>query len=87
MALAGSDGGSWSTTYSPKPIVAPSSSDNHKANGESGNGMVSNLGLLRETRGRLSVMGNSNHAFRSENRISTIPGNFRNLLSLLVCVW
>lgn len=74
MALAGSDGGSWSTTYSPKPIVAPSSSDNHKANGESGNGMVSNLGLLRETRGRLSVMGNSNHAFRSENRISTIPG-------------
>ncbi|KAJ6994982.1 protein TIFY 8 isoform X1 [Populus alba x Populus x berolinensis] len=62
MALAGSNGGSWSTTYSPKPNASPSSESYVTSGGE------------YELRGRLSVTGNSTQGVGSSDRISTPTG-------------
>ncbi|KAG6772748.1 hypothetical protein POTOM_024168 [Populus tomentosa] len=62
MALAGSNGGSWSTTYSPKPNASPSSESYVTSGGE------------YELRGRLSVTGNATQGVGSSDRISTPTG-------------
>ncbi|KAM1200751.1 hypothetical protein ACFX2I_016989 [Malus domestica] len=61
MALAGSNGGSWSTTYSLKPNVRPGS-ESRMPSGEIETGTAINNALLRENRGRLSIPGNSSQA-------------------------
>ncbi|KAK9273070.1 hypothetical protein L1049_017877 [Liquidambar formosana] len=73
MALAGSNGGSWSTTFSPKSSVRPVS-ESYMPNGENEIGTASNIAFLREFRGRSSVIGNSSHGFSSGDRISTLAG-------------
>ncbi|KAH8504275.1 hypothetical protein H0E87_011805 [Populus deltoides] len=62
MALAGSNGGSWSTTYSPKPNASPGSESYMTSGGE------------YELRGRLSVTGNATRGVGSSDRISTPTG-------------
>ncbi|KAL9400269.1 hypothetical protein Peur_009230 [Populus x canadensis] len=62
MALAGSNGGSWSTTYSPKPTASPGSESYMTSGGE------------YELRGRLSVTGNATRGVGSSDRISTPTG-------------
>lgn len=69
MALAGSNGGSWSTTYSPKSSVRPVS-ESHMPNGENETGTASNIAFLRDYHGRSSVIGHSSPGFTSGDRIS-----------------
>ncbi|KAJ6697914.1 PROTEIN TIFY 4A-RELATED-RELATED [Salix purpurea] len=61
MALAGSNGGSWSTTYSPKPTATPGS-ESYMTSGE------------HELGGRLSITGNATRGVGSGDRISTPAG-------------
>ncbi|XP_058112001.1 protein TIFY 8-like isoform X2 [Magnolia sinica] len=74
MALAGSTGGSWSTTYSPKSSARPLLvSEAHTPSGE--NEMsINNIALSHNIHGRLSVLGASNHGFGQGGRIS-IPAS------------
>ncbi|KAK3006292.1 hypothetical protein RJ639_015594 [Escallonia herrerae] len=74
MALAGSNGGSWSTNYAPKSAVRPNPGENYLPSGEKDAGMASQSALSRELHGRLAVMGNSSHGFESVDRISILPG-------------
>lgn len=74
MALAGSNGGSWSTTYSPKSTVRPSGESNMPG-GDNETVMANNMALSREFRGRLSATGISNHGVGSSDRISTPSGD------------
>ncbi|XP_021825304.1 protein TIFY 8 [Prunus avium] len=73
MALAGSNGGSWSTTYSLKPTARPGS-ENHVPSGEVEAGTASNIALLREYRGRLCIPGNSSQAVGFADRVLTPAG-------------
>ncbi|KAF8400728.1 hypothetical protein HHK36_014028 [Tetracentron sinense] len=73
MTLAGSNGGSWSTTYSPKSSARPPLSEAYIPTGDNEKGM-SNLALPQELRGRLSVTGNSSHRFSHGGQTSTTPG-------------
>lgn len=74
MALAGSNGGSWSTTYSLKPTARPGS-ENHMPSGEVEAGTASNIALLREYRGRLCIPGNSSQAVGFADRVLTPAGD------------
>jgi hypothetical protein len=71
MALAGSNGGSWSTTYSPKPTASPGSESYMTSGGE------------YELRGRLSVTGNATRGVGSSDRISTPTGEYSYLSSTM----
>ncbi|XP_050213790.1 protein TIFY 8 isoform X2 [Mercurialis annua] len=73
MALAGSNGGSWSTTYSPKPTVTRPVCE---TSGETEAVMPTDALLQRELRGRLSGSGNASHGVvGSGDRISTAIGS------------
>lgn len=72
MALAGSNGGSWSTTYSPKSTVKPVGEST--PNGENETGMAGNSMFPREFRGRLSLTGNPSQGYGSGDRILTLTG-------------
>ncbi|KAK7851014.1 protein tify 8 [Quercus suber] len=69
MALAGSNGGSWSTTYSPKSTVRPTG-ESSMPGGDNETGMANNMAVSQEFR-RLSAAGISNHGVGSGDRIST----------------
>ncbi|KAL4317949.1 hypothetical protein GQ457_18G004030 [Hibiscus cannabinus] len=71
MALAGSNGGSWSTTYSPKSATRPAS-ENYAGNGESK--AAGNMPFSREFRGRTAVAVNTSQGTGSGERISTPTG-------------
>lgn len=58
MALAGSNGGSWSTTFSPKSTTKLAG-ETHMPSGEVETGNANNMTLLRDYRGRLSIPGSS----------------------------
>lgn len=73
MALAGSNGGSWSTTYSPKSGRA--SGESNMPGGDNEMGTAINMSLLREFRGRLSATGISSHGVGSSDQISAPSGN------------
>lgn len=73
MALAGSNGGSWSTTYSPKSTVKPVGESS--PNGENETGVAGNSLFPREFRGRLSLAGNPSQGYGSGDRILTLAGN------------
>ncbi|XWS27172.1 hypothetical protein CRYUN_Cryun26dG0092200 [Craigia yunnanensis] len=71
MALAGSNGGSWSTTYSPKSAVRPVS-ENYAPSGEPEG--VGSMTFSREFRGRIAVAGNTSQGTGSGERISIQTG-------------
>ena len=72
MALAGSNGGSWSTTYSPKSGVRPVS-ENYAPSGEPGG--VGSMAFSREFRGRIAVAGNTSQGTGSGEQISIQTGD------------
>lgn len=74
MALAGSNGGSWSTTFSPKSTARPGGESNMPG-GDNEAGMAMNMALSREFRGRLSATGVSNHGGGSADQTSTPSGD------------
>lgn len=82
MALAGSNGGSWSTNYSPKSVRAGGESNMPGRDSETGTAI--NMALLREFRGRLSATGISNHGVGSGDQISTPSGD--PLIYLICCL-
>lgn len=61
MALAGSNGASWSTSYTPKPSLQPSHNEIYIPNRENGPGLLHNLG--QEQQGRLTIPGKPVHRF------------------------
>nr|ATA66295.1 TIFY8 [Salvia miltiorrhiza] len=61
MALAGSNGGSWSTTYTPNSGVRPSTGENRIPNSNSDAG----LAMLRELHGGPSDKGDTHRGFAS----------------------
>ncbi|XP_022755299.1 protein TIFY 8-like isoform X2 [Durio zibethinus] len=71
MALAGSNGGSWSTTFSPKSAVRPVS-ENYVPSGEPE--AVGSMAFSREFRGRIAVAGNTSQGTGSGERISIQTG-------------
>ncbi|XP_011026519.1 PREDICTED: protein TIFY 8-like isoform X2 [Populus euphratica] len=73
MALAGSNGGSWSTTYSPKP-TARQGSESFMTSSEYEGAVAANTPFPREFHGRTFVTGNATHAVGSGDRISTPAG-------------
>uniref|UniRef100_A0A5B6ZV93 Protein TIFY n=1 Tax=Davidia involucrata TaxID=16924 RepID=A0A5B6ZV93_DAVIN len=81
MALAGSNGGSWSTTYLSKSAVKPSHGESCMPSGENETGVSSNFVLRREFRGRLPVTGSSSHGFGTGDRISVAPGGHQGIVS------
>ncbi|GAV74838.1 tify domain-containing protein [Cephalotus follicularis] len=73
MALAGSNGGSWSTTYSPKSSMKPVN-ESHMSSGEYEAIVAGNTALPRDFRGRLSVTGSVGHGVGSGDHFSTSTG-------------
>lgn len=71
MALAGSNGGSWSTAFSPKS-TAKLVNDSNLHSGENETGLVSNP---QELHGKLSATGSSSRAVGPVDRVSTPAGN------------
>lgn len=68
MALAGSNGGSWSTAFSPKSSVKLVNDSNlHSGENETG--------IPHELHGRLPITGSSSHAIAPGDRVSTPAGN------------
>ncbi|KAL1167312.1 hypothetical protein V6Z11_A05G010700 [Gossypium hirsutum] len=70
MALAGSNGGSWSTTYSPKSAVR--TGENYAPGGEPE--AVGSIAFSRELRGKMAVSGNASQATGSGERIPIQTG-------------
>nr|GMD92212.1 protein TIFY 8 [Ipomoea batatas] len=77
MALAGSNGGSWSTTYAPKSSPRPSSIENCMPSGENEMGVGRGTRLLRELQNRSSLRAVCSHASGSGDQISLPPGIHR----------
>ncbi|CAJ2643457.1 unnamed protein product [Trifolium pratense] len=73
MALAGSNGGSWSTTFSPKS-AAKLVNDSNLHSGENETGLVSNVAFPQELHGKLSFTGSSSRAVGPGDRVSTPAG-------------
>ncbi|CAI8599694.1 unnamed protein product [Vicia faba] len=70
MALAGSNGGSWSTAFSPKS-AAKLVNDSNLHSGENEAGLVSNVPFPQELHGKLPVTGSSSRAVGPGDRVST----------------
>ncbi|XP_059645656.1 protein TIFY 8 [Cornus florida] len=81
MALAGSNGGSWSTTYLPKSAVRPSPGESYIPRGENETGVASNFALPRDFHRRLLVTGSPSQGFGSGDRISMVPGGHQGIIS------
>lgn len=80
MALAGSNGGSWSTTYSPKSTVRPAG-EGQIPIGEVETGNANSMPLPREYhRGRLCIPGSSSQGVGFGDRLSTPAGDLFNLI-------
>lgn len=62
MALAGSNGGSWSTTYKPNSTPRPSSTGNNRRTSDN---VDAGISLLRELHGKPSDKGDSHRGFGS----------------------
>ncbi|KAL4335432.1 hypothetical protein GQ457_07G041390 [Hibiscus cannabinus] len=71
MALAGSNGGSWSTTYSPKSAVR-TVGESYVPNGEPE--AVGNITFSRELRGKTALTGDVSQTTGSSNRIPIQTG-------------
>lgn len=71
MALAGSNGGYWSTTFSPKSSSRPMSEGNI-VTGD--NETVGTASLVRDPRGKFPAIGSSSRGPESADRISNPIG-------------
>ncbi|KAK9141569.1 hypothetical protein Syun_010969 [Stephania yunnanensis] len=80
MALAGSNGGSWSTTYSSKSRARPPPIETSAPNAENGSSFGS-LTFPQEARGKPSMVSNSSHAFNQGPGIPTTPVDTTSLSS------
>ena len=76
MALAGSNGGSWSTTYATKSAPRISAAENCTPTAENEAGTASNIALPQELLGRSLGRGNSMHGLGSNDRIPISIGVF-----------
>lgn len=74
MALAGSNGGSWSTAFSPKS-AGKLVKDSNLHGGENETGTVSTIAFPQELHGKLSLTGSSSHAVGPVDRVSAPAGN------------
>ncbi|KAE9609214.1 hypothetical protein Lal_00020024 [Lupinus albus] len=74
MSLAGSNGGSWSTAFTPKS-AGKLLSDSNLNSGENETGMVNNVPLPHELHGRLPITASSSHAVGPSDR-GTQQGSF-----------
>ncbi|XP_057494966.1 protein TIFY 8-like isoform X1 [Actinidia eriantha] len=70
MALAGSNGGSWSTAAFGPKSAAPAPGESPIPGGDNETGMASDFASSREFRQRLSVTGTSSHGFGSGDQMS-----------------
>jgi len=73
MALAGSNGGSWSTAFSPKSGVKMVN-DGNLHSGENETGAVNNVAFPQDLHGKLSITASSSHAMVSGDRVTTTAG-------------
>ncbi|BAT78214.1 hypothetical protein LR48_Vigan04g213500 [Vigna angularis] len=73
MALAGSNGGSWSTAFSPKSAIKMVS-DGNLHSGENETGGVNNVAFPQELHGKLSITASSSHAMGPGDRVTTPAG-------------
>ena len=78
MALAGSNGGSWSTSFSPKSTTKLAG-ESPLPGGEVEAGNANNLALPCDYRGRLCIPGSSTQGVGFGDRLSTPAGNPLNL--------
>ncbi|XP_077211715.1 protein TIFY 8-like isoform X2 [Tasmannia lanceolata] len=76
MALAGSNGGSWSTKLLPKTSARPPLNETYAPSGENETG-VNNIAFSQDTNGRPSLRGSSSHGLSQGGRIS-FPGGHQN---------
>ena len=74
MALARSNGGSWSTTFSPKSAVKLVH-DSNLLVGENETAIASNAGFPQNLHGTLSITGSSSHAIGPVDQVTTLAGN------------
>ncbi|PIA65312.1 hypothetical protein AQUCO_00100643v1 [Aquilegia coerulea] len=80
MALAGSNGGSWSTTYSPNSTESSSHNELKVLRRESGPGFR-NVPHPQEVQGKLFLPGTSSHGFNHAGRISSTFADSRNTMT------
>lgn len=83
MALAGSNGGSWSTTYSPKS-TGRSAGESHSRSGDVETGNASNTVFPQEYRGRPCIPGNSSQGVGFGDRILKPSGELITLIIVVV---
>ncbi|KVH90328.1 protein TIFY 8-like [Cynara cardunculus var. scolymus] len=75
MALAGSNGGSWSTSFSPNSAVKPSGGEAIPVSGENDTIMAAKTALSsKDNLGRLYSPGNSSHGLGSSDRMLMLSG-------------
>ncbi|XP_017254947.1 protein TIFY 8 isoform X2 [Daucus carota subsp. sativus] len=75
MALAGSNGGSWSTDFTQNSTIRPPPTEIELPGTENETGMAINSVFPREFRHRFSMTGNSSHGIVSSNQTPFSPGN------------
>lgn len=75
MALAGSNGGSWSTNFTPNSTVRPPPTEVDLPSTDNDTGIAINSVFPREFCGRFSMAGNSSHGIGSIDRTSFRPGS------------
>lgn len=81
MALAGSNGGSWSTSFSPSSSLKPSSGEAIPVSGENDTIMAAAKTALsnKDLHGRLYVPGSSSHGHGSNDRMLMLSGGQGNI--------
>lgn len=75
IALAGSNGGSWSTNFTPNSTVRPPPTEIDLPSTENDTGIAINSVFPREFRGRFSIAGNASHGIGSIDQMSFPPGS------------
>ncbi|KAL8115891.1 hypothetical protein AgCh_022401 [Apium graveolens] len=75
MALAGSNGGSWSTDFTPNSTVRPPPIEIDLPSTENDTGIAINSVFPREFRGRFLIAGDSSHGSGSSDQMSFPPGS------------
>lgn len=74
MALAGSNGGSWSTNFTTNSTARPPPTEIDLPSTENDTGIAINSVFPREFRGRFSMAGNSSHGIGSIDQTSFPQG-------------
>lgn len=84
MALAGSNGGSWSTSFSPNSGVKPSGGEAIPVSGENDTILAGKAVLSsKEIHARSYVHGNSSHGIGSNERMIMLSGKLSSFVIML----